>query len=124
MALILGASSGGGVGGNGGLSGIGIGGQTSGSASAGTSSNDQFSPPSALELKNLKDQTEMLFGDDGSEINDIVEKMKVLRGMVGASGASLASDGDGEYIASDENMRKLEYLQPRVHIDLKVDDDL
>ena len=67
------------MGGNGGLSGIGIGGQTSGSASAGTSSNDQFSPPSALELKNLKDQTEMLFGDDGSEINDIVEKMKVLR---------------------------------------------
>ena len=51
------------------------------------------------------------------------EKMKVLRGMVGASGASLASDGDGEYIASDENMRKLEYLQPRVHIDLKVDDE-
>lgn len=51
------------------------------------------------------------------------EKMKVLRGMVGASGASLASDGDGEYIASDENMRKLEYLQPRRYVDLKVDDD-
>ena len=51
------------------------------------------------------------------------EKMKVLRGMVGASGASLASDGNGEYIASDENMRKLKYLQPRVHVDLKVDDE-
>jgi colicin import membrane protein len=51
------------------------------------------------------------------------EKMKVLRGMVGASGASLASDGDGEYIASDENMRKLEYLQPRRYLDLKVDDE-
>ena len=51
------------------------------------------------------------------------EKMKVLRGMVGASGASLASDGDGEYIASNENIRKLEFLQPRKYVDLKVDDE-
>ena len=51
------------------------------------------------------------------------EKMKVLRGMIGASGASLASDGDGEYIASDENIRKLEFLQPRKYVDLKVDDE-
>lgn len=51
------------------------------------------------------------------------EKMKVLRDMIGASDAKLTENANGEYIATDENVRKLEYLQPRVHIDLKVDDE-
>lgn len=51
------------------------------------------------------------------------EKMKVLRGMIGASGGTIEENANGEYIATDENVRKLEYLQPRVHVDLKVDDE-
>ena len=51
------------------------------------------------------------------------EKMKVLRGMIGASGGRIEENANGEYIATDENVRKLEYLQPRVYIDLKVDDE-
>lgn len=50
------------------------------------------------------------------------EKMKVLRGMVSASGGRIESDENGEYIVSDESMRKLENLQPRIYVDLKVDD--
>lgn len=50
-------------------------------------------------------------------------KMKVLRDMISSSGGRIEEDANGEYIATDENMRKLERLQPRVYVDLKVDDE-
>ena len=90
-------------------------------------------PPELIPFENMNDeQINNMYSHVSSSITRSQAKkygyadsakMKALRDAIGASGASLASDGDGEYIATDENVRKLEFLQPRVYVDLKVDDE-